>query len=107
MSDKKAVAKKALRSLHASLVKSLDPSIVNDFYSASLITDSEFQAIQAETTQISKNNRLLDSLRRRSDEAKVLETLITSLEGEDGDTKETNEQILRKIEKGTQYSQSL
>ncbi len=100
MSDRKAVAKKALRSLHSALIKGMDPGLMHGFYAQSLLTDAELQNIQAEATPFNKINKLLESLRKRGDEAKVLDTLIDLLEGEDGEEKETNEALLKKIETG-------
>ena len=100
MSDKKAVAKKALRQLHAVLVNKLDPDFKDEFYANDLLGSSEMQKIEAASTPNEKNNCLLAGLKRRDDEAKVMDTLIRLLEGEDKETKVLNKKLLQKIEEG-------
>lgn len=100
MSDKKAVAKRALRSLNDVLIKQFDPQLMHGLYGESLLTEYEVQKIESEATPNDKNNRILSFLRKRGKEAEVLDTMIRLLEGDNGENKETNEVLLQKIEKG-------
>ena len=98
--SKEAVSKKTLKHLHSALLSDLDPFATDHFYTNDLLTENEFQNIKAAETAYAKNGRLLEALRRRGDEVKVMDNFIQYLEGEDGETKELNKKLLQKIEKG-------
>lgn len=90
--------KLALRKLYADLTKGLDPQTVTEFYSESLITSTEKENVEAEKTATKKNNKLLTYLGRRPERA--MKAIIKVLEGEDGEDRQANEIILRKIASG-------
>lgn len=92
-------AKNALRRLHVTLVRKLDPGIVHDLFSKGLLTDNEKERVEAGRTNSEKNGTLMSALEMREPE-KVLKVLVAILEGEEGVDKAANAHILKKIAEG-------
>lgn len=88
--------KTILKDLYADLVKGMDPDSVPIFVAKGLLTNGEKEKIDAAPTRTKKNTSLVDALRRR-DATKAIEVIIEALEGEDGEEKEANSILLKKI----------
>ena len=92
-------AEKALKTLLPDLIKHLDPCLITSFLSKNLITEAERETIETKESSTLKISHLLTILRKR-DNRKVMWTIISLLEGEHGEYKETHEVILNKIATG-------
>lgn len=93
------MAQGALRRLHATLVKKLDPGIAHDLLSRDLLTQYEMEKIEAGKTNMEKTSAIMAVLERK-DAEKVLRELVGILEGEDGVDKQANAHVLKKIAEG-------
>ena len=98
--DPDVEAKNALKTLLPDLIEHLDPYLISSFLSKNLITENEREIIEAKETGTLKISHLLTILRRKRDNKKVMWTIISLLEGEHGEYKETHEVILNKIATG-------
>ena len=100
MDSDEVEAEKALNTLLPDLIEHLDPCLIASFYSKNLITEAERETIEAKETNALKISHLLTILRRKLDNKKVMWALISLLEGEHGEYKETHQVILNKVATG-------
>lgn len=94
------MAQRALRSIHATFVRKLDPTVVHDLFSNGLLTSGEKDLIEAGRTTTEKNSAIMNALNKKDPE-RALQVLIQVLEGEDGVEKQANAHLLKEIAKGT------
>ena len=65
-------AENALKTLLPDLIKHLDPCLITSFLSKNLITEAEREIIEAKETGTLKISHLLNILRRKRDNKKVI-----------------------------------
>ena len=100
MASDEVEAEKALKTLLPDLIKHLDPYLITSILAKNLITEAERENIETKETDTLKISHLLTILHQKRDNKKVMWTIISLLEGEHGEYKETHEVILNKIATG-------